>query len=42
MLSKGDCPDLTRRDFVQIGASVVAVMASSKVWSSNIRKSSRN
>src|SRR5258706_11895805 len=34
MMPKGELPDLTRREFVQVGASVVAVVASSKAWSS--------
>lgn len=32
-MSSSDLPDLTRREFVQIGASVAAIMASSKAWS---------
>src|ERR1700736_3751273 len=33
MLARSDFPDLTRREFVRIGASVAAIVASSKAWS---------
>lgn len=37
ILRTGNCPDLTRREFVQIGASVAAIVASGKTCSSTAK-----
>jgi len=42
MLSRSDCPELTRREFVQIGTSVAALISCGKAWSAGPSQPARN